>query len=141
VNRSLEAIFCDDVRLEAGNKLSLMGCYSGMMIVPHVPIVLPKLCVFMRAVSPHDQPFKMLRFRLVRDETVISEIEVPEADLKPPPKMPHSEGEEHNLFLQQVFQVYPLEIKETCKFRARAITENGEMKGGTLVVSLAIPPA
>jgi hypothetical protein len=141
VTRSLEAIFCDDVRLEAGNKLSLMGCYSGMMIVPQIPIMLPKLCVVMRAISLRDQPFKELKFRLVKDETSIAEQEVPAADLEPPPVGPHSDGEEHRIFIQQVFQIFPLQISELCKFRARAITESGEMKGGTLVVSVAAPPA
>ena len=37
-------LFCDDVRLEVGNKLSYMGVFQ-TIIVPQVPVWLPKLAV------------------------------------------------------------------------------------------------
>ena len=37
-------LFCDDVRLEVGNKLSYMGVFQSMM-VPQLPVWLPKLAV------------------------------------------------------------------------------------------------
>ena len=37
-------IFCDDVRLEAGNKLSFMGVFQNI-VVPQLPVWLPKLAV------------------------------------------------------------------------------------------------
>src|SRR2546429_9874940 len=37
-------LFCDDVRLEVGNKLSYMGIFQNI-IVPQVPVWLPKLAV------------------------------------------------------------------------------------------------
>ena len=37
-------LFCDDVRLEVGNKLSYMGVFQNI-IVPQVPVWLPKLAV------------------------------------------------------------------------------------------------
>ena len=36
--------FCDDVRLEVGNKLSYMGVFQNI-IVPQLPVWLPKLAV------------------------------------------------------------------------------------------------
>lgn len=38
-------IFCDDVRLEAGNRLSLMGVIPNMIMVQHLPITLIKFAV------------------------------------------------------------------------------------------------
>jgi hypothetical protein len=37
-------LFCDDVRLEVGNKLSYMGVFQNIM-VPQLPVWLPKLAV------------------------------------------------------------------------------------------------
>jgi hypothetical protein len=37
-------IFCDDVRLEIGNKLSYMGVFQSI-VVPQLPVWLPKLAV------------------------------------------------------------------------------------------------
>ena len=37
-------LFCDDVRLELGNKLSYMGVFQNI-VVPQVPVWLPKLAV------------------------------------------------------------------------------------------------
>ena len=37
-------LFCDDVRLEVGNKLSYMGVFQNI-IVPQLPVWLPKLAV------------------------------------------------------------------------------------------------
>src|SRR5690349_19594230 len=40
------AIFCDDIRFEQQNKISLIGCYGPDLIVSGpLPVVLPKLCV------------------------------------------------------------------------------------------------
>ena len=46
-DRKLELVytlFCDDVRLELGNKLSYMGVFQNIM-VPQLPVWLPKLAV------------------------------------------------------------------------------------------------
>jgi hypothetical protein len=46
-NQNLElayTLFCDDVRLEVGNKLSYMGVFQ-TIIVPQLPVWLPKLAV------------------------------------------------------------------------------------------------
>ena len=40
----LYTLFCDDVRLELGNKLSYMGVFQNI-VVPHLPVWLPKLAV------------------------------------------------------------------------------------------------
>ena len=40
----LYTLFCDDVRLEVGNKLSYMGVFQSI-VVPQLPVWLPKLAV------------------------------------------------------------------------------------------------
>jgi hypothetical protein len=39
------AIFCDDIRMEIGNKITYVGCYFGYMFLPDFPATIPRLCV------------------------------------------------------------------------------------------------
>ncbi len=59
------SILCDDVRLEIGNKHSLMGVYAGTIIVTKVPSLLPKVCLVLcfeklRKEMPHDGRLRLL---------------------------------------------------------------------------------
>ncbi|HOQ43538.1 MAG TPA: hypothetical protein PK178_15360 [Smithellaceae bacterium] len=42
-------ILCDDIRQEIGNKISLMGIYSKEIVVPSIPFVFPRLCLWLTA--------------------------------------------------------------------------------------------
>jgi hypothetical protein len=44
--KKITTVLCDDIRKETGNKVSLMGVYSKDIILPAVPAILPKLCLF-----------------------------------------------------------------------------------------------
>ena len=52
--RELFSILCDDIRLEQGNKVSLMGLYSNGLIVAQVPITMPKLCLYQQLEETND---------------------------------------------------------------------------------------
>jgi hypothetical protein len=49
---SLHALWCDDIRQEVGNKPSFMGVYTGALVVPQLPLTLPKLCVWLTVTAP-----------------------------------------------------------------------------------------
>jgi hypothetical protein len=57
--RSVYCVFCDDIRHEVGNKFSLMGVYSGGLIVSaaSLPTRLPKLAIYIWITSPLSKPF------------------------------------------------------------------------------------
>ena len=40
--------YCDDIRFERGDKISLVGVYGPQMVVPELPITLPRLCMFLQ---------------------------------------------------------------------------------------------
>jgi hypothetical protein len=76
------SIFCDDIRNEAGGKLSFIGCYNGVIFISgQFPLVLPKLCVHTHIFSPASQPFSsiVVRCYLPGDDKPFSEeaIETP----------------------------------------------------------------
>src|SRR5262245_52134401 len=87
-SRSLSAIFCDEIRGELGNKKSLIGLYQGSSFLPEFPFVLPKCRAFITHVIPYSDGFKSLKIRLLRDEAMIMEYEVPSEALKQEPIVP-----------------------------------------------------
>jgi hypothetical protein len=77
------SIFCDDIRNEAGGKLSFVGCYNGVILISEpFPLVLPKLCVHVHMLSPATRPFRsiVVRCYLPGDDKPYSEepIETPQ---------------------------------------------------------------
>lgn len=77
MNRFISAIFCDDIRMEVGNKLSMIGVYNGVMLVPAFPITLPKLCIALSARTDGRNPFKQLVFRVLKGEELLVEVPIP----------------------------------------------------------------
>jgi len=128
--RALAAIFCDDIRIEQGNKFSLMGTYQGHMFVPEFPIMLPKLCAFLTLVTPYSAPFKSLVIRLLKDEEVIVEHKLEEGMLKRQEAFPITNVEVNvaNQVSVMNFPVAmsPFPLDRQMLIRARAIADGGE---------------
>ncbi len=53
-------IFCDDIRSELGEKLSFMGVYNGVLLLPEFPYTLAKLCAQINLVTPSSQPYRSI---------------------------------------------------------------------------------
>jgi len=69
----LHTVWCDDVRHELGNKLSLMGIYTGEMLLPSLPAVLGKLVCHNVLVVPIAHPVQLVRLKLLKDDVVLGE--------------------------------------------------------------------
>lgn len=68
------ALFCDDIRQEISNKVSLIGIYGSHMLVSEMPAKLPKLCVhFQIELEPKEVPQKIQIF-VKCDDNVINDI-------------------------------------------------------------------
>lgn len=68
-NRWVHAIWCDDIRQEIGNKPSLMGVYTGSLVAPALPAVLPRLAVWVSIYTPITQPFESLSVRICKNDS------------------------------------------------------------------------
>lgn len=53
-------IFCDDIRTEVGEKLSFIGVYNGVLLLPEFPFTLPKLCAHVNLVTPASDPYRSI---------------------------------------------------------------------------------
>lgn len=56
-------IFCDDVRTEIGEKLSFIGVYSGVLMLPEFPFSLAKFCVHVNLITLATEPYRSIVLR------------------------------------------------------------------------------
>lgn len=132
--RLLIGQFCDDIRQEVGNKLTLVGCYAEDLIVARLPVTLPQLAVQLRAVTPIDTPFERLTLRTYLSSTVLGELVVPSNALR----ITAERGPEHRwAWISSIMVMAPLHLPQECELRTEAETEAGILKGSTLRVRLA----
>jgi len=128
-------IFCDDVRMEAGNKLSLMGIYRNQLYVPSFPFTLIKLCLVINVRTPADQPFKELKYKILHDDEEKTTLEISPDDLGSTFDPPE-DGEEYQQTHQAVLTVHNLKVEKPMKIMVRAETPDGEIKAGALLISM-----
>jgi hypothetical protein len=64
-------VFCDDVRQEVGNKITLVGVYSGTMEFSEdvqFPLIIPRLCIGIFWTEAADTSVKEIAFRVTLAE-------------------------------------------------------------------------
>lgn len=111
-----------------------MGIYGGDLYVPTIPIVLPKLCLAITAVTEKDDPFESIEFHILKvkgdNETPLlstDSLSVPTmpSDLDPPAA---------SIRAQFTVVLSPFQIDEEFLLRVRAKTEKDELRGRGLRV-------
>ena len=139
--KSLTAIYCDDIRNEVAGKFSLMGVYGHELIFPSFPAVLNKLHVHTVLSFPYgEQPKTSIKVIVLnRDETLtefgldgeaLKSIEVPEPDAEIP-------VDERRLLFTVGFILSPFLAAEPTTIKIRAYIDGEEIKGNGLRVRLA----
>lgn len=146
MKRHVQTIFCDDVRHEVGNKISIIGVYSGGLFVPSFPVTLPKLCLVVKIVTPAEETLKSAVIRVLKDDETLHEVMVDEeqlastpipAELSPNIKVPNRAQS-----VQYILVFSPIHFERPCALRVRVQTESGELKGmGLLIDQSPIPPS
>lgn len=131
--------FCDDIRQEVGNKYSLLGCYGPSMLLSAMPVVLPKLCAFVRIYTPVDRPFAKLSIRVLRGDQVLTEMEIPQEALASIRTIEHPAGETF-VIVGSGLAMSPVAIEEPCMLRIDVETDEGPLNGGTLRIERASAP-
>jgi hypothetical protein len=139
------SIFCDDIRNEAGGKLSFIGCYNGVIFISgQFPLVLPKLCVHTHVFSPASKPFNSLVVRcyLPGDDTPFSEeaIETPRRSEQSELVANLKTNKDAPLFIVAATSLIftPLELKSAGLLRVRALIDaRQELRLGSLRIERA----
>lgn len=134
-DRILTALYCDDIRQEVGNKMSFMGCYQSELFVPTAPIALPKLCVFITALTPKARPFKSLTLRVLLDEkTELARMEIPAEGLANLPEVQDDTATRRSISTAMVFS--PFIVERSTVLRVLADTEEGKIIGPRLLIKV-----
>ncbi|QBR00477.1 hypothetical protein [Paraburkholderia pallida] len=133
--------FCDDVRIELGNKSSLMGLYGGELIVPSFPFVLPKLAIIIFVRTPIDQPMRTLAFEVREGSNVLARHEVSSEELEATQKslLSRNNTEEPATSLSLGSNVFlvPFAIDGPKVIKASVICDGEEITAGKLFVRRA----
>jgi hypothetical protein len=144
IARHVETLFCDDIRHEMGGKLSFIGVYSDSLFVNAFPVTLPKLCLFVKVVTPADEPIRILNLRVLRDDEVLQEIALDEeklaADLDSDNKLTEDERKTRVRMAQFMLVFSPIQFEDACTLKVRVQTEDDELRGIALKVKKATSP-
>jgi len=76
-------LFCDDLRLEMGGKLSAMGIYQGIMALPADEFLLPKLVAWTAIELPKAWSGGRVQVRLIDRDQLLTEAQFDITDLPP----------------------------------------------------------
>ncbi|MGB5103262.1 MAG: hypothetical protein WBO04_08075 [Steroidobacteraceae bacterium] len=136
-SRFVDCIYCDDIRNEVGNKLTLVGCYGADLVIERAPATLPKLCVLAKMFTPVDQPFERLTLRVVVGETLLAELQLPRGQFDQPVR-----EDSRWLVINAAMTLSPFFIEQDCTVRVEAESEDGTLIGPKLRVRqrTATPP-
>ncbi|MCK9504677.1 MAG: hypothetical protein M0Q95_10910 [Porticoccaceae bacterium] len=135
-DRYVHALWCDDIRQEVGNKPSFMGAYVGGITVPSLPIIFPKLSVYVWVSTPISNPFKTIALRIVRDDGFVL-TETPVNDFSQH-LIKHPIDENANrIDLMFGMNLIGVEIPIGCKYFAVEVdTESGSLESPKLFISV-----
>ncbi|MBB2930992.1 DUF6941 family protein [Paraburkholderia silvatlantica] len=138
MNRVAYCHFCDDVRLEVGNKSSLMGVYGGDLQVPSFPYVLPKFAVVTFIRTHIDKPISTLVFEVRDGSDVLVRHEVPPEELASAQRtiLARDDGSEpaQAVALGATTFLSPLSLNQPTVVKAVVICDGEEMIAGKLYV-------
>jgi hypothetical protein len=136
--RFVNAIYCDDIRHEVGNKQSLIGVYRAKLLVPQFPAVLAKLFVVVHVSTPVEQPIKSLTVKILKGDAVLVETPIPSPALEAGAQEPKEDGGTFCVELHHSFS--PLPIEEATRIRIRVNIDGEEYKGPALDIEKVAPP-
>lgn len=134
IERYAYSIFCDDIRTEDSGKQIFIGVYHDSLVVPSFPILLPSFCIYTSAHTRFERPFKMIATRIILNERVVIEDELPESVLESRPEIPDSHLADATLrfTVKRVMRLQPFILEGPGVLRVRVGTESETLRAGGL---------
>jgi hypothetical protein len=134
----LHVVYCDDVRLEVGNTLPLVGLHAGELNTPQVPVMLPKLCLHCAFVFPKELEITKLVFRVYRDDELLIHQQI---DFPQPP--PHIADDPTVTLREHIagFTFAPFPIEGPAVLRVEAMTDVGTFPSQRLRIAVVNEPS
>jgi len=132
---SMVALFCDDVRSEVGNKLSLMGVYGQDLLLREFPTTLPKLCAVMLLDLPAGTRAREAVFVLKRGDEIVGRAVTSIADARRARGNARSAEAGGRLSIRFIAQMSPMVLGEPCELIVHAEVAGEIVRGGQLKVA------
>lgn len=126
----LWTIFCDDIRQEAGHKLSYMGVYGPNLIVPVYPTKVPRLCCVFSLRLPAGANPRLIIFRLFQDDVAISVARMQATGGRR--LIPEEAAKGPVVTVGSVMQVTDLEVSRRALLTTRVEVDGKELPGSQL---------
>lgn len=138
------AIFCDDIRQEIGNKISLMGLYSGVAVFDaEFPVTIPKLCIAINFVLGLEDERRAVKIKVLSanadEESLIIDGELPVEAIEN--EMPPPGVDAKRLHAVVHIVLSPFVIEKPGLIKVRAYYGDDEYKLGSLEVARTPWPA
>jgi len=108
-----------------------MGCYGNELLVKKLPVLLPKLCVQVRAITPIDKPFYKLIIRAIMNNEIIAEMNVISDETLP--HIPKGIDDPVRFEFNVMMTFSPLSITEPSKLCIEAEADDEILRGGILL--------
>jgi hypothetical protein len=132
-------LFCDDVREEKGGKRTYVGVHGRLLRISSArPAILPRLCIVSHIVVPSGFAFESFRHELVLYRGDV-EIEMLGEGVHEAPSSARSP--EKGLKAVAGMEIVPLEVRDDCELRVRAVFGDLVIDLGALTVRFAEPEA
>jgi hypothetical protein len=132
----LSAIYCDDIRSEVGSKQSYMGVYNSELIVHEFPLSLPRFFIQATIRMPLKTSAESLKFQVLLDETIASELPLPDGQLQAMRAAIEEKSVETDswLGLGVAFQFQGLNFAQPAKMTVQAVIDGEVIKGNALKI-------
>ena len=132
-------VFCDDIRQEVGNKLSLMGVYFGDLYFPTpFPNSLPKLCAsisYMERPGESTEPVKIILLGPTSDEDgPLFENDLPMDEVRAIKMPTDPEADDPFCFAQINISIASLLIKKEGRITVWAVRGDMKLRLGSLLI-------
>ena len=140
-------IFCDDVRFEVGDKISLIGVYHAVMLIPgEFPFTVPKFTMAVRYVERIGACSEEVRLRVFMPgdaedrPTVDGKIEIEEQReiaIRAMKKIPNKDEPPEYIHIGSNIVLAPLVLQKPGLIRVRAFCGDETVKLGALRIQRA----
>ncbi len=132
---NIVALFCDDVRSEVGNKLSLMGVYGQDLLLQEFPATLPKLCAVMLLDVPAGTEAREAVFVLKRGDEIVGRAVASVDEARRTRGAEPAVDPGARLSIRFIAQMSPLVFDAPCELIAYAEVMGEMVHGGRLKVA------
>ena len=135
--RFVIAQFCDDIRFELGNKVTIVGLYNGKLILQELPALIPRLGVVLTVNSPKTELTSNLMVVIEKDDEIIhhSRHNVPRPTTEEQSQPGHDLISRRSLVMQ--IGLSPITVVAPCMLRVVVTIDGVEWQAGKLRISAA----